>query len=293
MSDLIGNEPDPNADPNANPNPTPDPNAKPDEIPGWLANIEDENLKNEPTLRRFKGDNAQALAVSYMDLRRKVGEHPIVKPKDDAKPEEWDAYYKAIGRPDTPTDYKFTPIEGLDVDTDMQYKFSEISHSIGLTGGQADKLNQWVGELALQLQSSEKTKMDEESKAAEKTLREAWGSQYDANIKLADKAMRYHGGEELKTALKDAGLLRNATVIQFFQKLAVQTGEDALKGVGEPGAQGAKYTREQLEKMMQSPDYWSNPALQKKVQDGFKDLYPGVNLAAPTERGEGRAAITG
>ena len=261
------------------------------EVPGWLEAIEDDNLKNDATLRRFK--EPQALAVSYLDLRRKLGDNPIVKPRDDDPPEKWDKYYKALGRPDAPEGYEFTPIEGVETDDAVLDQYRKVAHEIGLTTPQADRLNQWVADLAKQIQADQENAAKEMATKTETELRKEWGSKYDESVKLATKALKYHGGEGLEQALKDAGLLNHIEVVRFFHKLGMQTSEDLLKGVGDSTSQSTKYTRAQLERMMLDPRYRDpmkrDPAFVAEVTRGFQELYPGQVVVAPTERGEGRA----
>lgn len=241
------------------------------ETPGWLAGIEDKNLQENDTLRRFR--DPHALAVSYVELRNKLGTNPVSVPDDKAPPEKWDEFYNRLGRPDKPEKYELTKLEGMEREADMENSFRLQAHALGLSQKQADGLNRWVGELA-------KNKMDTDLKAhnamveeAEATLKKEWGNDYAKNLAIANKALHRFGGKELGERLKAKGLDGDPVLVRFFATLGKSTMEESeLKGLGTGRQPGVK-SRAQLEEMMKDKRYWTDTEFRRVVENGFAALY--------------------
>lgn len=79
---------------------------------------------------------------------------------------------------------------------------------------------------------------------------------------------------------EDAGVKQTLHQIQLMPG-----GAKALKAIRDAGREGgpieggapapsAELSEDGLRQLMQAPDYWSNEALQKRVADGFRRLYP-------------------
>jgi hypothetical protein len=246
---------------------------QPVETPGWLATIEDKNLQENDTLRRFK--NPHALAVSYVELRNKLGANPVSVPEDKAPPEKWDEFYNQLGRPDKPEKYEFTKLEGMEREPEMEQSFRLQAHALGLSQKQADGLNRWVGELA-------KGKLDTDLKAhnkmveeAEATLKKEWGNDFQKNLAIANKALHRFGGKAVGEKLKAKGLDGDPDLVRFFHTLGKATMEESeLKGLG-TGRQPGLKSRAQLEEMMKDPRYWKDSEYRRIVENGFAALYGG------------------
>lgn len=68
----------------------------------------------------------------------------ITLPPEGAPKDAWDAFYKAAGRPDAPTDYKFEFKEGSSIDEGFKTWAGDTFHGLGLTSAQATGLvNKW------------------------------------------------------------------------------------------------------------------------------------------------------
>ncbi len=82
-----------------------------------------------------------------MTAARAKTEGMVKAPTSESAPEEWDAFYKAAGRPDTPEGYGFkapeTMPEGVAWDQPLAEKFAAVAHKIGLTPAQAAALSEF------------------------------------------------------------------------------------------------------------------------------------------------------
>jgi hypothetical protein len=138
---------------------------------GWV-----EKIKSPDDLWKTL-DNAQSL----------IGKRPAGIPTNDASDDEWNQFYKAMGRPDEPK-YDFKDPEGLPEGFDtspFKEQAAQILHKAGLTPKQADKVyNEY---LRLELESA--NKQGEQSTEQQESLDE----QYDKLTKehFGDDAEKY------------------------------------------------------------------------------------------------------
>ena len=118
---------------------------------GWA-----EKIKSSDDL--FKAyDNAQSM----------IGKRPAGIPSNDASDDEWNQFYKAMGRPDEPK-YDFTEPEGLPEGFDttpFREQAAEILHKAGLTPKQANAVyNEY---LKLEMNSAGQSQEATEAQQAE------------------------------------------------------------------------------------------------------------------------------
>jgi hypothetical protein len=104
---------------------------------GWV-----EKIKSPDDLWKTL-DNAQSL----------LGKRPAGIPANDAPPEEWERFYQAAGRPETPDKYELKDPEGipegLDI-TEAKQRALGLMHKSGLTQRQAENL--WKEYMGLELE---------------------------------------------------------------------------------------------------------------------------------------------
>ena len=138
---------------------------------GWAEKIK----SNDDLFKAY--DNAQSL----------IGKRPAGIPSQDASDDEWNQFYKAMGRPDEPN-YEFTDPEGLPEGFDptpFKKQAAKILHEAGLTPKQADKVyNEY---LKMELESA--GSQQEQSAEQQKQLDE----QYDQLTKehFGDESEKY------------------------------------------------------------------------------------------------------
>lgn len=106
---------------------------------GWA-----EGVKSSDDLWKMTA-NAQSL----------IGKRPAGIPDSNAAPEEWDKFYKAIGRPDDASGYELSAeFEGLPGGVDLsksQAMAQELAHQIGLSPKQAQDL--WQGYMSKEIEA--------------------------------------------------------------------------------------------------------------------------------------------
>jgi hypothetical protein len=253
--------------------------------------VEDESLKGEDALNilgRYKSREEQLKA--HVEARKKLGENPITVPGENATDEEREAFYKAIGRPDSPDQYEFPEIEGVEPDDDATKAFKEAAHKLGVPPEMASGMYQYLMEQAKTYQENQAKAIETAHAETEKVLKKEFGKDYETNLTAGDNALRQVIGDEAMKKLEAAGLHVDADVVRGAVKLSQAIGEDKLRGMGDGSRGGQVKTRAELEDIMKkNPDWKSDPKLKQEVEDGFRALYPENNVAAYTDPREAQA----
>lgn len=153
--------------------------------PSWRDGLPDD-LKAEKSLESFK--DVGALAKSYVETKKMVGQKAFGVPGANATPEEVKAFHRAIGVPETHAEYKpkahdmmAHPMWSMEAQAD----FLKAMHAAGATPSVVDAALQFYGNL-IGGQVKSNTAMETEAKAE---LRQEWGVNYDTNLGLANRAL--------------------------------------------------------------------------------------------------------
>lgn len=80
-----------------------------------------EDLKDKPYIKSIleSEDPSKELFSQFSNLQKKLGERVDAIPKEGASEEEWNKFYAAMGRPETPDGYEFNPTEWSDEDKEI------------------------------------------------------------------------------------------------------------------------------------------------------------------------------
>lgn len=216
----------------------------------------------EPTTGALK---TQDLLKSYQELERKMGSMVRI-PSEDASEEERRKFYRALGVPETPDAYKI-----------------EIKHKLL---GSDPQVNQKLYEMGF----TNKQVQAVYDLAAEKILPviEELAQEYEADKQRASLIAHFGGEENWNEVCRQLSAWASQNVssdvlealsttyegVMTLYKM-MQSGEPALMRGG-ASAQNEFLDEEGLKKLVMSPQYWKDqdPAVLKKVSDGFKRLYP-------------------
>ncbi len=141
-------------------------------------------------------------------------------PKDDAPPEEKNAFLNKLGRPEKPDGYEFAAPkslpEGLPYDGERATAFKTKAHELGLTKTQAAALHDWFveGEVGVfnKATAGAADKLSQRIETAKETLVKLYGpldgATAKANFALADQVFtQVPGGAALLEELKGLGLV--------------------------------------------------------------------------------------
>lgn len=182
-------------------------------------------------------------------------------PKEGAAKEEWDQYWKAVGRPASPRDYAFekpTLPEGMSYSEQWENWFRDTAHANGLTAAQFKAIYEGFNKLNIDGFSKVSTESKTKKEAAEKdavaarekqiadtktTLTQEWGKDYPARMKAAVDFIHKQPKAYVEK-LQAAGLLRDSDFLKYAEAYARATAEDRILGLASEGGTGAEEEQE-------------------------------------------------
>jgi hypothetical protein len=237
-------------------------------------------------LDKFK-DQA-AFVKSHAELESFQGSSVRV-PKDDAKPEEWSAFYGKLGRPASAAEYKFERPklpEGVKLDPGLEEAFLQMSFEEGLTNKQVEIRFRNAAKMAVA--EAERTMLSRRN--AEAALNKEWGMEAGKRLAMAKKAAEVLGPdfvEMLKsTKLADGSLLGNhpgmSKALYGLGLMSQEAGWVVAEVDGITTADGAKV---EVEKLMKHPAYFDN------TKPEHKEIVEKVNRLQQLRYGTGTQAV--
>jgi len=186
--------------------------AKPDTgkvtLPGWVEGFDGkakEDLSRRLTENPEFLKETKGLSDLYRDWVQKseLAKRPVV-PDKSAPKEEWDRYYKAIGRPESPDGYAFeksTLPQGMVYDQAFEAWFRTQAFQHGMSQEQAaslykaysdGKIAEYGSGTKQQAEAAEKAKAARaaQRQEAETKLRAEWGTKFDDNLRSAAQLVK-------------------------------------------------------------------------------------------------------
>jgi hypothetical protein len=173
------------------------------------------------------------LAKSYRGLESKLG-------SGDLPPETPDGY-------GTPEDLP----EGMTPESLGVPALMEKLHKAGATKKVVDVVMGEYLSMVKQGQEMQALQPQQQSEATEKTLKEAWGNDFQKNVQLAQKAFNALADETDKA--NSARLASDPITMKFLAKIGKGMQEDTPAGPS-----GTPLPAEDLSSLMKSEAYWNN-----------------------------------
>ena len=172
-----------------------------------LSDIIPSEYKDKPYFEKIK--DIPGLFKSFDSAQELIGKRPAGIPQADAPAEEWNAFYKALGRPDTPEGYQIEMPKdlpkNLEVDDTHLGEFKSLAYELGLTPAQVEKLVNYD--------------MARQSKALESINKQSEQSQQQINDEF-DKMRTKLFGERADQAIENSRkLLAKYAPADFLDKI--------------------------------------------------------------------------
>lgn len=154
-----------------------------------------------------------------------VPEGYIALPAENATPEELDAFYAKLGRPESADKYGVT----LQNDTDgaAGKAFMDAAFKAGLTPAQAATIAEASNAFTEQQVQAYAAEQDRQMKA----LQTDWGADYDKNTEIARQAVRKFGLSDDEVVRLESALGSNA-LMKFMHKIGSAIADPDIKGAG-------------------------------------------------------------
>jgi len=182
-------------------------------------------------------------------------------PSADAPDAEWDAFYTASGRPETPDKYKFSDIEGLPEGVDLNQfkeKAAAILHSAGLNQRQADKV--WKQYISSELSSANESKLGNETKQKEldtefdALTKEHFGDKFEAASSVATEMLNASVPQAMRNAIAEAAPKTQVAMIAALSSARAEIdavkkkygAEGSMTSGGQTSSQSIEETRAEL-----------------------------------------------
>ena len=249
-----------------------------------------EELRGNPSMSKFEKSSNEDIANSYISLQSKISAKGLTIPNKNAPKEEIDAFYTALGRPDTADGYQLTVPQDLHEsivsNAESQKVFKGWCHELGLSNENAQILHsKYMTELSnvLKQQDEADTKAINE---AETILRSRWGTTYDGKLALATKVVDKFGGEKVFELFK-GGLGANPLVLEMLSNIGDKLSEDVLGpgGKSQFGALTPAAAQAKIDEIRANPKSAYNDGTSPLHKEAVEEM---TSLYKITTAGEGK-----
>jgi hypothetical protein len=145
----------------------------------WKDSISEE-FRKDPNIEKFT--EIDALAKSYINATRMIGQDKLVIPNNNSTEDQWNEVYSKLGRPESADKYNLNVKSDIvALDKNSIKSFAEQSHKLGLNNKQAEGILQFYKNNMEG--SAQQSKIDTETAQvqSEQMLRQEWGR--DLNLK--------------------------------------------------------------------------------------------------------------
>ena len=241
--------------------------------PTWKDSIS-EVYRNDPNIEKFT--EIDALAKSYINATRMIGQDKMVVPNKNFTEDQWEEAYIKMGRPESADKYSLdVKSDIVSLDEQAIKSFQEQSFKLGLNNEQAKGvLDFYKNNMEAQ---SQQAKVDAETSQAQaqNLLRQEWGRDYDANISKAKSlAAANLSPEVFEMQLADGSRLGdNVDVIKGFAKIANMMSEDKILSTESENMDRSEDIQTEIDQIMNDKNgpYWnsSHPNHDKVVQQVY------------------------
>ena len=215
----------------------------------WKDSIS-EVYRNDPNIEKFT--EADALAKSYINAVKMIGQDKIAIPTNNSTQEAWDEAYNKLGRPESAAKYALDINSEIVVMDENQIKsFAEQSHKLGLNNKQAQGILEFYKDNMEG--SAQQSKIDIETSQAQAAqhLRQEWGRDYDAKVKQAGAVAKANMPGVLELLLQDGTRLGdNSEIIKGFSKIASMFSEDKMVTTESENVDSVKNIEQEISQMM-------------------------------------------
>lgn len=224
-----------------------------------------------------------------VNANKLLGKNRLPSPQEDWKEEDWNNFYKQLGRPESVDGYKYEnvpEIEGFEVNDEFMKSANEALFNAGLTPKQhsavMDTFFGWLktaseGAIASTVVTKEQS---------EEALKKEFGENYEPNVQAANNVIAQLGDAETSKYLADSGLGNHPGFIKMMFKISELFKDD--ESIGEAinsNLSGENQAIKKIAELKGDENFQkklfneSNPGHREAVamwHDLHKKAYPGV-----------------
>lgn len=191
----------------------------PAQEPSWRDSLP-EDLKAEKSLSDVK--DIPSLAKNYVEAQKYIG-GSIRIPTDTSKPQEWDAVYSKLGRPEKPEGYKIErPKTDLQWDEGAEKEARALFHKIGLNSNQAQALINHHSEMIQKMVDGAKTSIEQ----GVADLRKQHGEKFDQVVLDCNQMVKQFCTPEEIEMIESTGRGNEPWFVNMMARAWGERGED-------------------------------------------------------------------
>jgi hypothetical protein len=196
----------------------------------WLDSLNEEYRSN-PQISRW--DDPNEFAKSYLNQSKVIGADKVVKPSNSWSDDQYEEFYTAIGRPESPDMYENT-LESRYNDEEIS-GLRQMAFEMGLHPRQFEKMAGYLANNADQSIDARNELLEKNAYEAEQALRQEYGQAFEQKKDLAQRTAKLVLGEnnmDIFEAELPNGLLvgDHPAMVKMFIDLASRMGEDNVVG---------------------------------------------------------------
>lgn len=234
-----------------------------------------ENYRGKPYLNGI--DSTEKLFTAFDNAQKLIGQRPAGIPQENAAPEEWDKFYKAMGRPEKADAYEFEKVGTQERDAAFDLKVKEMFFKAGISAKQAKEIQTSFDNLMAEQLQNNKNQAEQLDRDFDKLALETFGERKDAAISGARELLNQFIPEKMKghiSQLSNENLIVMASVLDGVRSKYIN--EDGAPGVGKGGHSGEDM-RQKARELMASEAYLNplhrdHDSVKEQINQIYKSL---------------------
>ena len=239
----------------------------------WKDSISEEYRK-DPNIEKFT--EADALAKSYINAVKMIGQDKLAIPTNNSTEEAWNEVYDKLGRPESAEKYSLdAKSKVVSLDENAVKQFAETSHKLGLNNKQAQGLLEFYKQNMEGTAQQAKIDTETAQAQAEQELRSEWGREFDVRVKQASSLAKANIKPEVldMTLSNGTRLGDHPEIIKGFAKIAGMMSEDKIVSTESESVQSNQSIQDEIDTIIndRASPYWnkSHPNHDKQVQQVY------------------------
>jgi hypothetical protein len=239
----------------------------------WKESIS-ETYRNDPNIQKFT--EIDALAKSYINATRMIGQDKVVIPTNNSTEDQWNEVYDKLGRPESAEKYSLdVKSKVVSLDDNAVKQFAETSHKLGLNNKQAQGLLEFYKQNMEGTAQQAKIDTETAQAQAEQELRSEWGREFDTKVKQASSLAKANIKPEIldMTLSNGTRLGDHPEIIKGFAKIAGMMSEDKIVSTESESVQSNQSIQDEIDSIIndKASPYWhkGHPNHDKQVQQVY------------------------
>lgn len=192
----------------------------------WLKGADLDIIK-DPSLQSIP--DVATLAKSYVHAQKMVGKDKVVVPDANSSEEDWAAFYRKAGLPESIDTYELSAPEGLYSD-EQAAAIKQLAFENNIMPSQMAKILEAQKGFLDERTTTEAEQDQELVEQALAELKEEWGEEgYNANVAKAQTVIEEFAPEGFTEYLEETGLGDDPMMIKLLSKIGENLTEDTFQ----------------------------------------------------------------